>query len=55
MRSPNEINRLLAEAEEKLATLNARQIGLLRQIAELQQEKASLPVQETPLSTPVEN
>ena len=49
MRSPNEINRLLAEAEEKLATLNARQVGLLRQIAELQQEKALLPVQETPL------
>ena len=50
MRSLDEISRLLAEAEEKLATLNARQAGLLRQIAELQQEKASLlPVQETPL------
>ena len=50
MRSLDEINRLLAEAEEKLATLNARQAGLLRQIDELQQEKASLlPVQEVPL------
>jgi superfamily II DNA or RNA helicase len=42
MRSLDEINQLLAEAEEDLATLNARQAELLRQIAELQQEKASL-------------
>lgn len=50
MRSLGEVNRLLAEAEEKLATLIAHQAELLRHIAELQQEKASsLPVQETPL------
>ena len=60
MRSLDEINRLLAEAEEKLAALNARQAELLRQIAGLQQEKASLlPGQESPLppgeSPPVTN
>jgi hypothetical protein len=50
MRSLDEINRLLAEAEENLATLNAHQAELLRQIAELQREKASLlPTPETPL------
>ncbi len=50
MRSLDKINRLLAEAEGKLITLNARQAKLLRQVAELQQEKASLlPVPETPL------
>ena len=49
MRSLDEINQLLAEAEEKLATLIARQAELLRQIAELQREKASrLTGQETP-------
>ncbi len=50
MRSLDEINRLLAEAEGKLAAINAHQAELLRQIAELQQERASLPHgQETPL------
>lgn len=41
-RSLDEINQLLADAEESLATLTARQAELRRQIAELQQEKASL-------------
>ena len=41
MRSLDEINQLLAEAEENLAALHTRQAELLRQIAELQQEKAS--------------
>jgi superfamily II DNA or RNA helicase len=42
MRSLDEINRLLAEAEENLATLNGHRAELLRQIAELQQEKTAL-------------
>ena len=41
MRSLVEINQLLAEAEETLATLNVLQEKLLSQIAKLQQEKAS--------------
>ncbi|MBI3657192.1 MAG: hypothetical protein HY232_12300 [Acidobacteria bacterium] len=50
MRSLHEIYRLLAEAEGNLATLNARQAELLRQIAGLQQEKVSLlRGQEAPL------
>lgn len=48
MRSLDEINRLLAETEEELATLNARRADLLRQLAELRQERTSLlPAQET--------
>lgn len=47
MRNLDEINRLLAEAEEALAKLNARRTGLLKQIAELKQEKA-LHEQTTP-------
>ncbi len=51
MRSLDEINRLLAETEEALARLNARRTELLRQITELQQEKASFrQVQETSLA-----
>ena len=42
MRSLDEINRLLAEAEENFATLNAHQAELLRQITQLEQEKAAL-------------
>ena len=41
MRSLDEINQLLAEAEEKLATLNAHQAELLReQAAQCQREEA---------------
>jgi superfamily II DNA or RNA helicase len=47
VRNLDEINRLLAEVEEVLAKLNARRTELLKQIAELKQEKA-LHGQETP-------
>ena len=40
MRNLDEINRLLAEAEEALAKLNARRTKLLKKITDLQQEKA---------------
>ena len=50
MKSLDEINQLLGEAEASLATLNARQAELLGQIAGLRQEKASmLPLQDIPL------
>lgn len=42
MRSLDEINRLLAEAQTQSAELTARQAELLSQIRELQQERASL-------------
>ncbi len=47
VRNLDEINRLLAEAEEALAKLNARRTELLKQITDLQQEKA-LHEQEIP-------
>lgn len=54
MRSLDEINRLLAEAEDELAQLNARRTELLKQITGLQQEKSLfLPVQE--ISSPPDN
>ena len=42
MKSPNEIDQLLAEIEKELATLDVRKSELLIQIAELRQEKALL-------------
>lgn len=50
MRNLDEINRLLTEAEEALATLNARRTELLKQIAELKQEKALHRQEIPPLS-----
>jgi hypothetical protein len=41
VRNLDEVNRLLAEKEEALATLNARRAELLLQIKELRREKAS--------------
>jgi hypothetical protein len=50
MRTLDEINRLLVEREKELAKLDARRIDLVRQIAELRQERASfLDVPESPL------
>jgi hypothetical protein len=50
MKTLDEINRLLAEREKELARLDARRIDLVRQIAELRQERASfLDVPESPL------
>ena len=50
MRSLDEINQLLAEAEGKLATLKTHQAELLRQIVELQQERSFFPhIEETSL------
>lgn len=42
MRNLTEVNRLLAETESELSKLNARRDELLGQLAELQQQKASL-------------
>jgi peptidoglycan hydrolase CwlO-like protein len=50
VRNLDELNRLLAEAEEALAKLNARRSKLLKLIAELKQQKA-LHEQEIPLQT----
>ena len=50
MRNLDELNRLLAEAEEALAKLNARRSKLLKLIAELKQQKA-LHEQKIPLQT----
>lgn len=47
MKSLDQINQLLAQAEEDLARLNARRTELLRQIAELRQEKALSHVEAT--------
>jgi hypothetical protein len=59
MRSVDEVNRLLAEAEQNLATLNGREAELLRQIAQLQEEKVSLiygrPTALLPAESPVTN
>lgn len=59
MRSIDEINRLLAEAEQNLATLNGRQAELLRQVAQLQEEKVSLiyrrPTALLPAEPPITN
>ena len=43
MKSADEIDRLMAEAEGELARLNIRKAELLSQIAALQQEKAAFP------------
>jgi len=52
VRNLNEINQLLAEIEGELARVDARRLELLRQITELQQEKAAfLHIKETPLQT----
>lgn len=42
MKSLDEIDSLLAELENELATLDARKSELLKQIAQLRQEKALL-------------
>jgi hypothetical protein len=52
VRSLEEIHRVLAEAEEELAKLNARRSELLARVSELQKDKASyLAVQEALLQT----
>lgn len=51
MRSSDEIDRLLAQAEEDLARLDARRVELLTQISQLRREKIPiLQLQETPVS-----
>ena len=58
MRSQDEIDRLLAEAEGELARFDARRAELLAQIGELRREQAAprlvreapLPTQPTPLT-----
>ncbi|MBN1889439.1 MAG: hypothetical protein JW850_15705, partial [Thermoflexales bacterium] len=52
VRSVNEIDRLLAEAESELARLSIRRAELLSQIVALQQEKhTSLQTLEAPLQS----
>lgn len=52
VRNLDEINQLLVEIEGELTRITARRSELLRQINELQQEKAAfLPLVKTPLQT----